>query len=54
MKKEDLQFLGQLIRALEEASLKLEEAYNNKDYEALSSSKRIISQIHEKISEIVK
>jgi len=54
MKKEDITFLNQLIKALEEAESKLEEAYDKKDYESFDKSKKLILQIQKKISEIIK
>ena len=54
MKKEDVAFLNQLIKALEEAESNLEEVYNKKDYESFNKSKKLILQIQKKISEIVR
>ena len=54
MKEEDIEFLSQLIKALEEAELKLEEAYEKKDYENFNKSKKFIMQIQRKISEVIK
>jgi len=54
MKKEDIPFLNQLVNTLEEAELKLEEAYRTKDYEKFNKSKKLMLQIQKKISEVVK
>ena len=54
MKREDIEFLSQLIKALEEAGLKLEEAYEKKDYENFNKTKKFIMQIQRKISEVIK
>lgn len=54
MKKGDIPFLNQLVKALEEGELKLEEFYNKKDYENFIKVKKFILQVQEKISEVVK
>lgn len=54
MKKEDISFLNQLVKSLEEAMLKLEKAYGKKDYEEFNKSKKIMLRIQEKIQEMVK
>ncbi len=51
--QEDITFLNQLINALEESELKLEEAYDKKDYENFNRTKKMMLQIQKKISEIV-
>jgi hypothetical protein len=52
MKEEDMEFLSQMISSLEEASKKLTESYNKKDYEKFSKSKKFILNLQTKISEI--
>ena len=54
MKKSDVPFLNQLVRALEEGESKLEEFYNKKDYENFAKAKKFILQVQKKISEVVK
>ena len=54
VKREDIPFLNQLVKALEEAELKLEEAYEKKDYEDFNKSKKFMLQIQRKISEVIK
>ena len=54
MKKEDIPFINQLIKSLEETELKLEEAYEKKDYEEFNRSKKLILQIQKQISNIIK
>ena len=54
MEEEAITFLGQLIKALEDAGLKLEEAYRKKDYSNFNDSKKMILKIQKKISAIVK
>jgi hypothetical protein len=51
--QEDVTFLNHLIKTLEEAELKLEEAYDKKDYENFNRTKKMMLQIQKKISEIV-
>lgn len=53
MKKEDNLFLNQLINSLEEASKKLEKAYEKKDYDNFDKSKKIMLKIQKEISEII-
>ncbi len=52
--KEGISFLNQMIKSLEEAELKLEEAYERKDYEKLNQAKRFMIEIQGKISEALK
>lgn len=52
--RENISFLSQLVKTIEEAGLKLEEAYDKKDYESFSKSKKFVLEIQRKISEIVK
>jgi len=54
MKKEEVIFLNQLVKTLEEAELKLEEDCDEKDYEKFNNVKKFIMQIQKKISEVVK
>ena len=51
--QEDVTFLNHLINSLEESELKLEEAYDKKDYENFNRTKKMMLQIQKKISEIV-
>jgi exonuclease VII small subunit len=50
---EDISFLNQLVKTLEEAELNLEESYEKRDYEDFEKSKKFILQIQKKISEKV-
>ena len=54
MIKEDIPFLNQLVKALEETELKLEEAYEKKDDESFNKSKKFMLQVQRKISEVIK
>lgn len=50
----NISHLNQLVDSLEEAAEKMEEAYNEKDHESFSKSKRLILQIQKEISEVIK
>ena len=47
-------FLIQLVKALEEAELKLEEYYNKKDYKNFNNAKNFMLTVLKKISEVIK
>ncbi len=53
MEKEDVKFLGQMIKSLEEANDMLDEAYNKNDFQKFNKVKKLILQIQDKIAEIV-
>ncbi len=54
MKKEDVIILNQLVRAMTESALTLEEAYKRNDFERFSESKKIMLNIQRKINEMLK
>jgi len=54
IKKEDIPFLNQLVKALEESGLKLEKSYEKKDYENFNKSKKFMLKIQKQISEMIK
>jgi hypothetical protein len=54
MKKEEISFLNQLVKALEDAEKNLEKAYQKRDYENFNKSKRIMLRIQKEISNIIK
>jgi hypothetical protein len=54
MKKEDVQFLSQLVKSLEDAELKLESANNKKDYNEFRKIKRFMLDIQKKIGNIIR
>jgi len=54
LNREDIVLLNQLGKSLEDASIKLEEAYEKEDNENLSKTKKFILRIQTKIAEIVK
>ena len=54
MKERNVVIIKQLINSLEEALPKLEDAYNNNDFDRFIASKKFILKIQEKISEHLK
>jgi len=53
MKKEEILFLDQLVKSLEEAEKSFEEAYKKKDFESFNRTKRIMFRIQREISGIL-
>lgn len=51
MKKEEIPFVAQLVKALEETEIKLEEFYNKKDYNNFDKAKEFIIKVQQKINE---
>ena len=55
MQKEgEIEYLNQLIKTLDESIVKLEDYYEQKDYENFDKMRKFISRIFAKISEITK
>ena len=54
MKKEDIPFLQQLTKSLEDASIKLEASNRKQDYEEFRKTKRFMRDIQKKIGDLVK
>jgi hypothetical protein len=54
MEKGDVPLLEQMIKSLEEANDILNESYNKNDSQKFNKAKKIILQIQDKISEILK
>ncbi len=54
MIKEDILFLNQLVKSLEEANEKLERAYKKEDYNEFNKSKKIMLKMQNEISDIIK
>lgn len=54
MNKEMIPFLNQLVKSLEEATIKLEQAYDKNDYEMAEKLKKFILEIQKRMSEILK
>ncbi|MEK6875639.1 MAG: hypothetical protein AABX30_03070 [Nanoarchaeota archaeon] len=52
--KEGVFFLEQLISSLEEAELKLEQAYNTQNVDSFNKIKKFMLQVQAKISEVIK
>lgn len=53
MKQEEIAFLSQLVRALEDGGKDLEKSYLKGDYNGFNSSKKIMSRIQKEISDII-
>lgn len=54
MEKERVEFLNQVIKSLRQASDSLDESYKRNDPQNFNKAKKLILQIQEKISEIIK
>lgn len=54
MKREEILFLDQMIKSLEEAGKNLEKAYERRDYENFNKSKRIMLKVQNEISNMLK
>ncbi len=54
MKKEEVLFLNQLTKSLEEAGKNLEKSYQKRDYESFNKSKKIMLRIQKEISNMIK
>lgn len=54
MRRQDINFLNQLIESLEKAEDKLKEAQEKKDYDNFNKSKKFMIQIQKKISKMTK
>ena len=52
--KEEVTFLNQLVKTLEEAESKLEQAYEKRNHENFNRLKKLILQVQKKISEVIK
>lgn len=53
VKKEEIVFLNQLVKSLEEGELKLEEAHEKKNHEDFNKMKKFMMEIQKQISEVV-
>ncbi len=54
MKRDEVLFLSQLVKSLEEAEKRLETAYKKREYENFNQSKKIMLKMQEEISKIIK
>jgi exonuclease VII small subunit len=53
MKKEDMDFLNQLVGSLEKAEMRLELAYKNQNYEEFNKLKKFILEIQGRIGGLI-
>jgi len=51
MKKEEIPFLNQLVKSLEQAVARLEDSYDKKDFESFNANKKLILGLHQRIEE---
>ena len=54
MEKRDIAFLVQLVKTLEEAESQLETSYSQKNHEKFNKIKKLMLNINEKMSEVLK
>ncbi len=54
MKTEEIQFLNQLVKSLEDAEKSLRKNYEDRSYDKFNQSKKIMLRIQKEISEIIK
>ena len=54
MKKEEISFLNQLVKSLEDAEENLEDAYEKKDYEKFNKSKKMMLRVQGEIAKIIR
>ncbi|MCK9596061.1 hypothetical protein M0R19_02675 [Candidatus Pacearchaeota archaeon] len=54
METEEISFLKQLIKTLEEAGANLEKFYEKKDFDNFNKSKKMMLKIQQEISNIIK
>ncbi|MFH1607846.1 MAG: hypothetical protein ABIA78_01810 [archaeon] len=52
--KEEIIFLDQLAKTIEQTVLKLDETYEKKDYHNFNKLKKFVLAIQKKISEVIK
>jgi len=54
MKKEDLEFVDQLVKSVEESEVFLEKSFNEGDFNKFQEAKKLILKVNKQIEEIVK
>lgn len=54
MKTEEIQFLNQLVKSLEDAEKSLKKSYEKKEYDKFNQSKKIMLRIQKEISDMIK
>ncbi len=53
MKRDDLDFIDQLVRSLEDSEMKLEEAYKTGDSETFNSTKKLMLNIQSQLKGVL-
>jgi len=54
MEKEEVLFLNQLVKALEESEKDLEKSFERKNNNRFNNSKRVMLKVQKEIAEIIK
>ena len=54
MNKDDVLFLSQMVKSLEDASEKLKTAYEKEEYTKFNNSKKLILKLQEEIDNLLK
>ena len=54
MKIGDITFLNQLVNTIEQSSIKMEDYYEKEDYDKFNESKKLILEMVNKISAMIK
>lgn len=54
MKVDDIDFINQLVKSLEDSEEKLEEAYKQGDSEAFNNTKKLMLKIQSQLKEVLK
>jgi len=54
METEEISFLRQLIRSLEDSIMNLEKSYEKKDFDNFNKSKKMMLKIQKEISDMIK
>ena len=53
-KKEEISFLNQIIRSMEDAEIVLEKSFEKRNYEKFNSSKKFLLEAQKKISVLLR
>ena len=54
MKQDDIDFINQLIKSMEDSEIKLEEAYSKGDSEAFNNTKKLMIKIYSQLKEVLR
>ena len=54
MKRDEILFLNQLAKSLQESEVKLEETYKKREFENFNKTKKMMLRIQNEISNIIK